>query len=124
MKIKTDFVTNSSSASFILTITTLQNLDINKFRDLFNEFILKYEREYKHSSPRNDEKTIFRFWDPKELKQIELNKFELEDFTSMYNGVDDIPHYMKFLLLTKETDNYSLECLGFGNVELKIDRDE
>jgi len=98
MKIKNDFVTNSSSASFILTLKPAEKMDFAEFSTKFGEFIQKMIEW----NPREFEN--MRFWDGSHIIQTAPDKFELIDWTSMYNDLYDIPRYMRHILLLKAID--------------------
>ena len=88
MKVKLDHVTNSSSASFYLFITTQDtNLD-----DL-DDFIERMERltsniSYKEMSFHKDD-----------ITQVSQHVFKLEGHTSMYNNCEDMPLWFRSILL-------------------------
>ena len=116
MKIKLDFITNSSSASFYLHITTATELTIEEFQDKFNLYIKDYSDEFCFKK-----KTV-KFYNPREIKQINSNTFEISDWTSMYNDNDDIPHYIRNLLILTCMENV-IEYYGFKKILFKIERD-
>ena len=92
MKIRKGFVTNSSSASFILTIKTKTPKTIDEFKKMFNDFLDTYEQSYYP-------KKSLQFWNPNYVKQIGDTIFEISDRTFMYNDYSSIPDYMKHLML-------------------------
>ena len=92
MKIRKGFVTNSSSASFILTIKTKTTKTISEFKKMFNDFLETYESSYYPSRS-------LQFWHPNSISQKEDNIFEISDMTCMYNDYESIPNYMKHLIL-------------------------
>ena len=94
LKQKSDFITNSSSASFILTLRPNDGtIEIDEFTELFN----KYLEHYKDRNPNG-----LRYWDGTKIDQVQNTKgpnlFTVSEWTSMYNGEEDIPDYMKQLM--------------------------
>ena len=116
MKFKTDFVTNSSSASFILYFaSTDKNLD--SFQDSFNRYLEEYLRQYKY----NEESSILRFYNPQTIEEKEEGIFKITESTSMYNNYEDIPHYMRTVLLdSKIRQKELLETFGFKSIWIEI----
>ena len=117
MKCKTDFVTNSSSASIILMIKS-DCEDIEKFREIFNKYIEMY-KSGTWSSP-----LPIHFWDGSNIVKIR-NEFQVIEWTSMFNCVmDDVPHYMQTLYLEWSVEPKDIEKqFGFKKIKIKV-RDE
>ena len=95
MKIKTNLVTNSSSASFIMYVES--NTDnLTDFQNDFDKFLKKYESDF-HFTP--EVLSHLRFINPKSFEQIATHVFAINEWTSMFNNHDDIPHYMRYLMV-------------------------
>jgi len=102
MKCKYDFITNSSSASFILYIESTIN-DIDDFKKEFNNHVM-YESgrfgagaNYHVLENRNfNSDGDFKF--PK-ISQLSNNTFKVEAITCMFNGFEDLPSYIIDLLI-------------------------
>ena len=90
MKVKADFVTNSSSASFIMTLQPHNGtMGLDEFTQLFNEFL----DDYKRRNPN-----ALRYWDAFNIDQVQ-ELFTIHEFVTMYNDVEDVPDYMKELMI-------------------------
>jgi hypothetical protein len=107
MKIKHDFITNSSSASFYLRFeATQEDMSKEEFIDKINQY-LKYNQE---------EIEDLRFWDASSIREVCPNVFEIIDWTSMFNGQEDIPTYMKHMIISsflEEFDRFNLKFVNF-----------
>lgn len=106
-----DFVTNSSSASFFLDIKSKW-----KTKDTFEKYFNKYIDSYVYSMRWDESFTGPRFWQPYNISQNKNDKyiFCIEDNVSMYNDWRDIPRYMLDLLFKfHEQDFKFLERFGF-----------
>jgi len=118
MKIKIDYVTNSSSASFLLYIESTAR-DEEEFIESFNKFLEDYNEENRWKKNHRN----VSFINPKEIRQISSGVFIVEDWITMYNDYDDIPNYIKYLILRHIIDNnliqYGIKDLKF---EIKGDR--
>ena len=94
MKIKADFVTNSSSANFYLYLEMNEDFTLDAFFDLFGEYmnhmmqVHGYRDDFKH----------MRFFQPT-IVQLTDRSFRLEDSTSMYNDYDNVPYYMRHIVM-------------------------
>jgi len=115
MKIKNDFVTNSSSASYILTLQTKDNMSISEFNIRFNEFI----DEIKRFNER--EFTNIRFLDGSDISAIDDNIFKIESWTSMHNGQFDIPGFMRYIIVEDRINDE--EMWWFKIKDFKIESD-
>ncbi len=94
MKIKKDFVTNSSSCSFILEVETIKELSIQEFVKYFNSIseIDKYLHEIDVKLIKGNQRSY--------CNHNESNIFRIDfGFTSMYNNIDDVPTSIKDILL-------------------------
>jgi hypothetical protein len=115
MKFKTDFVTNSSSASIILIVKS-EHKTVEEFREVFNKYIEEYKGgEWGTPHP-------IHFWDGSKITKKGKDTFQIEDYTSMFNyATDDIPHYMQALCLQWMVDPGDVEMhFGFKGVEIKV----
>lgn len=111
MKIKADYITNSSSASFIMTIGTDDKT--------VDEFITRLRKIL--DSSMYDAPSCYEL--VRSSSQLIENVFQLSEFTSMYNYVDDIPNYMKTLILEWQLDRISLQQKGIKDINFKIEED-
>ena len=116
MKIKIDFVTNSSSASIMLFVESVTD-DLEDFKEKFNKYMEVYQERY-------GEEYVVHFWDPARIKKLNSYLFVVEHDTSMYNYVTDIPHYMQVLILESQVEPLDiLENYGFKGVKVKVRMD-
>jgi hypothetical protein len=111
MKIKEDFVTNSSSASFIMTFAA-GGKDFNEFQDTMNSFLEMY---------KDNTRKELRFWDGSNIEEVAPGVFQIEEWTSMYNDIDDIPDYMKYIIIDKAVESRELGAYGITMTNFKID---
>jgi len=115
VKIKIDFITNSSSASIFLLVESITD-DLEEFKKKFNEYIDTYKERYKGC--------IVHFWDPNNIEQQTPHLFIVEHYTSMFNYVTDIPHYMQVLILESMIEpTYLRESFGFNGVKVRVRMD-
>ena len=114
MKIKTNLVTNSSSASFIMYVES--NTDnLTDFQTDFEKFLEKYKKDYYYDS---DVISSLKFINPKSIEQISTHVFAINEWTSMHNNYDDIPHYMRHLMILSFCEG--TEEFGFTITKFKI----
>jgi hypothetical protein len=116
MKVKTDFVTNSSSASFILTLRPHDGtMELSEFTNLFN----KYLEDYKKNNPNS-----LRYWDATNIDEVQddvgPNLFTINECVSMYNDADDVPAYIKELMINSYIRDRDW---GFVVSSFKVDED-
>ena len=123
MKIKHDFVTNSSSASYLLYIDSNTN-DLEEFTEQFEKYLKEIRSEYDWDSwdSSADEYEQPKFYQPKGIENVGGTVFLVTEWTSMYNYTNDIPTYMAALLV-KSFDAGELERWGFKGVKFKIVND-
>jgi len=91
MKIKNDYITNSSSASFILYITsTIQ--DLGEFKKFLYEYIIKELKWDGAGSqyPEDHQPNIF---------EISTGVYKVEEYVCMFNGYGDIPSWMVDIMI-------------------------
>ncbi len=115
MKIKSDFITNSSSASFILAVKSIDDCSLSEFEDKFGKF-MDWFKTYKSTS-------IVRFWDGIQIREGDTkNVFLIEAWTTMYNDDDDIPEYMRYICMDENIENRH-KSFGFEFISFEIDED-
>jgi len=91
-----DFVTNSSSASFILSILSHVAYDEEGFKEkVLEPLIADFKSEYTYSNRKVDSGYLF----PKEIRRLDDNHFEIEDWTSMFNSFDDMTVFFEYLMI-------------------------
>ena len=115
MKIKTDFVTNSSSTAFIITIES----DLSDRLQLLNNLNERFEqlsREDAHSGESDSPPLI----DINSLQQISDNIFALEGVVPYFSGYDDLPKHIRDLVLDHVNDPESLNKYGIKTLNFKI----
>ena len=112
MKVKRDFITNSSSASYIITLRTGIDMDLDEFKDEMAAYVNSYISEIAYSSHEGDR---MHFWEASDIYKKTKRKFEITEFTSMHNSYEDIPHYMRMLLLNKyiKFHDWDIEVVKF-----------
>jgi len=111
MKFRTDFVTNSSSASFILFVeSTAANKQ--EFEESLKKLFAEYSRDFQkeESLPKSEQ-----------IKHIFGSLYAINDMTIMFNDYDDVPHYMRYMLLRHHIDDDLLK-FGIKSLKLEIDR--
>lgn len=115
MKIKTDFVTNSSSTSFILTMKSdvLEKVEFVKrlnecFADLENRDGWQEDVDPPHSVDVDD------------VEMVAPDIFILEGGVPYFSSYDDLPKHIRNLILDYANDNNSLAQFGITNLEFEI----
>ena len=94
MKIRSDFVTNSSSANFYLFLEMTEEFTLDEFFDIFGKYMEKLLNIYSY---RKDFQNM-RFFQPT-IEELSSRNFKLVDFTSMFNDYDNVPYYMKHIVM-------------------------
>ncbi len=101
MKIKSDFVTNSSSASFIMYFKPKNpHTSLEEFTTSFNDYLRYFQKE-------NGD---LRYWNGSDIKVDKKDGeevFSITELTSMYNGKEDVPLYMRELMQEYFLHEYS-----------------
>jgi hypothetical protein len=115
MKIKTDFVTNSSSTSFMITMRS-DIADLAKFVDKLNgHFELLCGKDVE-SGEMESPPTI----SIDNLQQTSQDVFMLEGAVPYYKGYGDLPKHIQYLLLENMNDPERLSKIGIKNLDIKI----
>ena len=115
MKIKSDFVTNSSSTSFIIDCKA-ESSSKDDFIDKFNSFLKDY--------------TKGRSWDEgfqepplltsDTVSQTGAGEFTIRDFVPIYYNENDIPQYIQELFSDSDSD----ACKALKAVGIKLTKVE
>jgi len=121
MKIKMDFITNSSSASYLLYVES-DTKDLEEFSEQFEKYLKCIKNEYSWDDDLDAEYEFHKFYKPKNIENIGGTVFLITEWTSMYNYTNDIPTYMRELLV-KSFVAGELERFGFKGVKFKIEGD-
>ena len=124
MKIKLDFVTNSSSASFILFVESMEP-DLSGFkqslRRLFDNFLqneLDIISEYRNSNKQWIIKELDRILES--VDQISTHCYKLESYTSMLNSLlQDTPEIFVWMIL--ESMAVGLKDYGINSVSMRLE---
>ena len=111
MKIKSDFVTNSSSTSFIITVESDTD-DQNEFIKKFNQFL----KSYIAANNWQDNFVPPDLIDHGRIKKMGTNTFVVTDFVPAHWSDQATPSYIKALENTNPTE--LLEC-GIKKVTVK-----
>jgi hypothetical protein len=99
LKIKTDFVTNSSSASFILNIVSIYD-EIDIFNSTRNDYLIQYKADdYELCKEIEDRKNVIyapimkKIYEIEEKlkKMIDLNNFEKKLYSDYKNEISHFP---------------------------------
>ena len=115
MKFRNSFVSNSSSASFILEIFTDDHrMTKDNVIDIIENKIGTIGIDY-DGLDKNDKEMI-----KQNLKRIDDQKFVIDTWTAMYNGPENIPEFMKdFYIFHQLHPGES----GFWRVDLRVEED-
>ena len=115
MKIKTDFVTNSSSTSFIITIES----DKRDRQQLLNDLNERFE-ELCGEDVKDGLSDQPPFYEINSLRQISDNMFALEGVVPYFSGYDDLPKHIRDFVLDHMSDPESLNKHGIKTLDFKI----
>jgi hypothetical protein len=112
MKIKTDFVTNSSSTSFVFLIQPTTK-DLKSFLDKFNQFI----REYSAKNSWRDDFETPPLVAPESIQADAEGNLMVREFLPFYTDNEDLPGYIRDLIALAETgadlSMYGIKKLSF-----------
>jgi hypothetical protein len=95
MKIKLDFVTNSSSTNFIIALPK-GSTDTRTFIEALNKRAEKYNLE----NGWKDDFEPAPLLAPESVRVVEDGSLEIEDYIPFYADADDIPEYLRDLDLS------------------------
>lgn len=111
MKCKNSFITNSSSANFILTAT--RDISRSEFVDFIDKFKIDYCSKFSGSRFTSEVNNIT-------IKYLKESKVIFNYWTSMLNDeVDDMPHFMKYLIINQMMTDAPI----LSNFKLQIESD-
>ena len=115
MKIKMDFVTNSSSSSFIVVVES-DTKDLEEFIQKFNEFLRDHieENSWKDDFEPPGMLTYDR------VKKVGPNTFIVKDFLPFYWDEKDMPSYIKVLKKFREGDD-QVSLIKYGIKKVSVD---
>lgn len=120
MKVKIDFVSNSSSASFILFVESSATTE-GEFKKILTNFLADYyQREMFLESDLSRDTFLKDVFKECKIKKVSPNVFSVRFFTSIYNSYKDIPSWMTNMILRKEIEN-DLSCFGIRGVKLIVE---
>lgn len=115
MKIKTDFVTNSSSSCFILTLKSQTNDRAELIRRL-SAYL-----EQRHGGDADSEESDSPLQaDLQNLQQRSANEFVLEGAIPYYRDYDDLPKPIRNLVLDQTADPEGLDQAGIEIIDFAI----
>ena len=121
MKVKCDYITNSSSASFILYIT--HKGDIDKVKGDLVELVKEFWGHRHYNDEKNWYYTSLIVMIDSIIKE-EDGRYSIEDWTAMLNYVEeDCPKFFVWLILCSAMDSV-LNKYGIEDVKLKIKQDQ
>ena len=108
---KADFVTNSSSASFILHVCS-------NYEDLDD-----FKREFYKCISREEYDT--NWYEPQSVEQDDHDRFryKIEACTSMYNYMTDVPRFMRMMVTEHAMSDSDLSQYGIRDVRIEVVRD-
>lgn len=111
MKIKGDFVTNSSSANFILFIeSTVDNLD--DFQKSWDQYI------------EDLSKINILVSEKMNIREVNKHVYQIESSTFMLNCLlTDVPKWMRYLIILHNIKSRKLLEYGFKDVRLYVETD-
>lgn len=111
MKIKQDFVTNSSSTSFIITMDSDindKNLFVKKLNKCFEDVIRK------NGSP--DDLDSLPLINSDDVEIASPCVYVLEGYVPYFNGYDDLPTHIRDLVLDYMNDRSRFSKFGIKNL--------
>ena len=111
VKRKSDFITNSSSASIIMSVYAPSCSTLEEFKERFYECIAQGDYKTKWHEPESIEQ-------PHDGAHV----FLISTHTSMYNGREDIPKYMKIMVIDNALGDLD-DKFGFRDIKIKVRHD-
>lgn len=118
MKIKRDFVTNSSSTSFIISGKYDGGIGIDKVKDIFNDLIQDYRKKTEWDKDTERPPSI----KSEMIQKTGPDTFYVKDFIPQNNNKEDIPQWIKDIFINNDSEaGRKLESSGIRitQVELK-----
>lgn len=113
MKVRMDFVTNSSSASMYLYIRS-SHKTLKEFSNALN-IIFESDVRLRDS---------VTFLNPKNVTEFVPGVYRLEEHISMYNYFEDLPWYFQWIVWKCLTEKAEMQVYGIDEivkVEIKFD---
>ena len=115
MKIKTDFVTNSSSTSFIVSMQS-DLVDKVEFVKKLNECFEEIGQKSGWQEDPDPKPSI----DVDDVEKVSSNLFVMEGDVPYFSSYDDLPKHIRNLVLDYMTDHNSLTKFGIKKLEFEI----
>ena len=120
MKIRADFITNSSSVAFVLSFKPIKLMLIDEFRDNINSLLEIYMYQTEHFS--GDGLDQLRFWDASRISiDPGTDTFVISESVTRYNCQFDIPKYIRFILIRDRVEGFEEFGFKLHSFEIKYE---
>ena len=115
MKIKSDFVTNSSSTSFIIAMES-DFVDKVEFVKKLNECLEEIDQKSGWQEQPDPQPSV----DVDDVEKVSSNLFVMEGVVPYFSSYDNLPKHIRNLVLDYMNDHDSLAKFGIKNLEFEI----